>query len=160
MLSQAHQHCMASLMLEKGPCVASTCHLLPGLSQGEGIRWRLSTEHLLISIEHLISSCCFVKSSDKKRNPFLFIFSWETLSPFLQLMKCAFWCVIWSKLFFKVNLVPGERWLDQQPPVRGTLHFSVLCTHCTSWKGGQDSYTNMNEVTNAGITETGNGVPR
>lgn len=50
--------------------MALTCHLLSGLSKGEGIRWKLSTEHLLISIEHLISSCCFVSSSDKNRNPF------------------------------------------------------------------------------------------
>lgn len=55
--------------------LAPACRLHSGLSKGEGIRWRLSTGHLLISMEHLISSCCFVKSSDKKRNPFLFIFS-------------------------------------------------------------------------------------
>lgn len=88
-LSEAHQHC-DFLMVEKGPCVVPTCHLLSGLSKGEGIRWKLSTEHLLISIEHLISSCCFVKSSDKKRNPFLFIFSWETLSPFLLFNETCF----------------------------------------------------------------------
>lgn len=86
--------------LEKGPCVASTCHLLSGLSNREGIRWKLSTEHLLISIEHLISSCCFVKSSDKKRNPFLFIFSWETLSPFLLFNETCFLMrnLIWALL--------------------------------------------------------------
>lgn len=64
--------------------------VLSGLSKEQGIRWRLSTEHLLISIEHLISSCCFVKSSDKKRSPFLFIFSWETLSPFLLFNETCF----------------------------------------------------------------------
>ena len=125
--------------LEKGPCVFPTCHLLCGLSEREGIRWTLSTEHLLISIERLISSCCFVKSSNKKRNPFLFIVSWETLSPFLLFNETCFLMRNLICTLLKGKFSPCWKVMDQQPPVRGALYFSALCTHCLPWKGGWDS---------------------